>query len=125
MTTRELPFEEWWRLEGTDLNDVWHLLDPSHARIAVVEDVDGLIIGCCALFSAFHADGWWTKEEHRGKAGVNIALLSTVQRWAVEAGARGFLMTADSPQIAEYLHRLGGHILSLPGATFIMPIKES
>ena len=123
MTTRELPFEEWPRLAGTELDAIRQVLDPSRARVLVVEDQDGGIVGCWALFMAFHTEGFWIAPSHRKTGGVARRLLVTMREWLRVEGIRAVMTAANDTEMAAYLTRLGA--TQLPGEHFLWPMKES
>ena len=80
MTSRVLPFDEWGRLDGTDLEELAATTTPEHARMLVVER-DGEIVGHCALVLIMHAAGAWVAPAHRKRgvvAGRLLALLKSV-----------------------------------------------
>jgi hypothetical protein len=69
-----LPPDDWPRLAGTILETVWPNLDPSRARVLVVEE-DGRILGCMALLSEWHLEGAWIDPARRQRVAVLRRLL--------------------------------------------------
>ena len=123
MTTRELPFEEWSKLAGTELESLRQVLDPSRARVMVVEDDAGTILGCWALFVAFHTEGFWVAPSHRKTGGVARRLLVTMREWLRLEGIQAVMTAANDVEMSAYLTRLGA--TPLPGEHFLWPMKES
>lgn len=82
MTTRLLPADEWPKLAGTLLDPAWRAFDPVQARVLVVEE-GSRIVGCAALFPAWHAEGAWIAPEYRGRLSVGRRLWVGMRRlWA-------------------------------------------
>lgn len=123
MTTRELPFDEWDRLSGTELETIRGVLDPQRARVLVVETDEGDIIGCWALFAAIHTEGFWIEPSHRKQGGVARRLLLTMREWLKVEGVRAVMTAAHDTEMAAYLTRLGA--TELPGVHYVWPVKES
>ena len=123
MTTRELPFEEWDRLNGTELQTIRGVLDPQRARVLVVENDDGDIIGCWALFAAIHTEGFWVAPTHRKQGGVARRLLVTMRGWLQAEGVRAVMTASNDAEMTAYLTRLGA--TAIPGEHFVWPVKES
>lgn len=107
MTWRTLPAAEWARLEGTELGPVWRALDPSVARVLVVEDADGAIAGCWSLLPFIHAEGLWIAPEHRGKSAVLRQLWQALIASAAEIGIQSVVTSAASDEIADILLKRG------------------
>lgn len=79
MKWRVLPPDEWSRLEGTLLADVWSELNPRQDFIVVTENGAGEITGCCALNRVWHLDGAWIAPDHRKKGSVGRHLYAGVR----------------------------------------------
>jgi len=123
LTARDLPPAEWPRLAGTELGGLWPLLRPEQARILAVEDADGALVGCWALFPAWHLEGCWVAPQARRKGGVFRLLLRTMARWIADAGLAGVMTAAIDEPVAQYLTRLGAR--PMPGTHFLWPREES
>jgi len=106
MTTRVLPRDEWPRLDGTLLEATWPHL-PDEARVVVVEDADGQIIGCSALFPVWHQEGTWVEPFHRGRVSVNRALLKAMREQLHAVQAREVWMMARTPATAALCQKFG------------------
>jgi len=120
MTVRWLPPSEWHKLAGTELGEVWAILNPEHTKVCVVEH-EGEILGCWSLTTCVHVEGLWIHPEHRGKAAVGRRLYSTVMRAAKDEGARMVLTQAADPAIAALVETAGG--TTVPGALCLMPVE--
>lgn len=121
MTARLLPFAEWSRLAGTDLETLWPSLDPREARIVVVEQ-DGAIIGHHVLLRVLHAECLWIHPSHRGHASVARRLWSAVQAEVTGAGAGGVVTTAIDDTVRALLGHVGAQ--RLPGDHYFIPITK-
>jgi hypothetical protein len=119
MHARLLPVDEWPRLTGTELEQVWPHLNDDHARIVVVEQ-DGQIIGCWSAIRYWHVEGAWVHPAHRKRGRVvqyAIALMFSTLR-ALGAGA---VLTGSLTEDTDALIRhLGGN--ELPGRSFVIPL---
>lgn len=122
MTTRILPPEDWPLLEGTELETVYPLLDPSKAKVIVVED-GPKIIACWALLSVLHAECVWIHPDYR-KRGVSPAarLLAGMKRVARESGAKAVATAALTDDVVALIEHIGGK--ELPGRHFVIGITE-
>ncbi len=122
-TLRELPHEEWGRLNGTPLDNYIPMLDPDYTRLIVVESEDGEIIGGYGCFSICHLEGIFCAPEHRKKGSVLRLILDDV-RCAV--AVQGGMMTAsDTPEVERIIRSLGA--IERPVTSFFWPraIAES
>lgn len=120
--SRLLPVSEWPRLVGTELEAVWLHLNHETARIVVVEDEQGVIIGCWAGFPLFHAEGVWTAAAHRGKAGVARALIDGMKLIGGQAGFASIVTASMDPRVDRLLEHLGA--TTLPGTHYVFPIEK-
>lgn len=108
MTTRILPREEYAKLNGTLLDPAWRSL-PSDAQVVAIEQ-DGALIGCSALFPAWHLEGVWIAPEYRKRVSVGRRLL---RAWrALLAGLRTpeVLVMATNPESARLVFGLGSAV---------------
>jgi len=119
VTIRELPYQEWHRLDGTDLGPMTDQLPPAHTRILVVEDA-GEIIGHVGVLSFLHAEGWWTHPEHRGKAAVLRLLRAGLADLVIAMGSQAVLAGAVDANVAQMLRKMGAE--EMPGQTFCLPV---
>jgi hypothetical protein len=118
MTTRVLPREEYFRLIGTELQDVRDLL-PTGASVVAVEDEDGELVGCWAAIPVLHAEGVWIATNARRKGGVALRLLRGMREVLKDYGASTVVTGAQDATVAELIARLGGR--QLPGAFYTLP----
>jgi N-acetylglutamate synthase-like GNAT family acetyltransferase len=121
MTTRELPYEEWGKLRGTNVEQMYPHLTPESARIVVVEDEDGVVVGACAVMSWVHAEGFGITESHRRKAAVARALVRGIGQVARELGVNAVVTGTNTDEMADYLTRFGAQPLALQ-RHFIVPL---
>lgn len=123
MMRRLLPVSEWPRLIGTELETIWPILDRETARVIVVEDDYGNIIGAWAGFPLFHAEGVSIRRDHQGKGAVARLLLDGMRQTALEAGYRSVITASLDPVIDVMLERLGA--VALPGQHYSVPLVET
>lgn len=119
MTTRILPPSEWARLEGTEAESVWPVLNPETTSIVVVEQ-DGQIIGCHVLYYVLHADGLWIHPDHRGKSSVGRRLWAGVRGMVRASGVTGLVTSAMDERVCGLLEHVGA--VPLPGQHFVIPM---
>lgn len=121
MTTRVLPPDEWPRLEGTELEAVWPLADPSVMTVLVVEDGDQ-IIGCWSALSVVHVEGLWIHPAYQKRSSVGRRLwrgMTDVVRSAF--GASSVVTAACSDEVRALLQTAGATML--PGESYVMQMK--
>lgn len=119
LTTRILPREEYFRLIGTELQDVREHL-PGTAAVVVVEDDEGALVGCWALVPVWHAEGVWIAESERKRGRVALRLLRAMSEVAKSAGTRAVMTAAVTDDVRVLIERLHGQ--PLPGTHFLMPV---
>lgn len=118
MTTRELPPEEWSKLETTNAVDLWRHLNPARHRVIVVEE-HGEIVGSMLLMQVVHAECLWIAPAHRKTVPVGRRLL---QALFTEADAPTVLASAVTNEMVRILDKLGSR---LEGVHYVLPIQES
>ena len=123
MTTRILPVDEWPKLAGTELERVWPVLSPDDARIVVVEDANGQIVGCWAAIRYVHAEGVWIHPTHRGKSSVARRLMRGLRAAASEFGATAVMTTACTADVADLVAHFRG--AKLPGDHYAVSLGGS
>ena len=117
MTTRMLPRDEWPRLVGTELESTWKLLLRSpQAEVLAVEDREGHIVGCWALFPVWHVEGIFIAPAHRQRATVARKLLAGIRLLCGKKNIAQVVTGAITPEVESFILRLGG--TPLPGAHF-------
>ena len=79
--------------------------DPA-SSIALVATADCGIVGRMLLISPAHIEGTWVKEEFR-KGTTGIRLMKRMEKEAKEIGLTKLFSYAESPEIENYLGRLG------------------
>jgi hypothetical protein len=121
MTCRLLPPEEWPRLVGTEAETVWPMLDPSSARVLVVEDGDR-IVGCWILAPYWHAECVWIAPERRGQSSVARRLWGFMRQTVIDLGGRGFITAALTDEVKALIQHLGG--IPMPGTHYAVRVKE-
>lgn len=120
MTTRLLPPADWSRLQGTEAEQLYPLLNPATAGVVVVEDGDR-IVGCHVLMWVLHAECLWIHPDHRGKSSVARRLWGTVQRTARAWGVHALMTAACDDTVRGLLAHAGA--AQLPGDHFMVPVK--
>ena len=121
MTARVLSPEEWYRLEGTDLEDVVEFLKPESAKVVVVER-DGHILGQWLATPVWHVEGLWIDPAYRGRSSVARRLWRGMQAVMSEAGATTALTGAATDQVRDLLAHAGAK--KLPFDTYVLPFKR-
>lgn len=122
MTTRLLPREEWPRLQGTEAEPLYPLLQPERSIVVVVEDGDR-IVGCHVLLWVLHAECLWIHPDHRGKASVGRRLWATVQRTARACGVHALMTAACDDAVRKLLKHAGASPVC--GDHFMVPIAPA
>ena len=117
ITTRELPTDEWHRLESCGMTTLWARL-PESTRVVVVEH-DGAIIGCVTGMVILHAEGLWIDPRHRKQAGVWRRLMRAFWSVAEDYGTTAAWASEVSDEMRDILMRLEG--TAVPGSHFILP----
>lgn len=119
MTTRILPPEEWHKLDGSEAEPLYPLLNPETAQVVVVEDGDR-IVGCHVLMWVLHAECLWIHPHHRGKSSVGRRLWDAVQRTARRAGVHALMTAACDDTVRGLLAHVGAQ--QVPGEHFMVPL---
>lgn len=115
MTIRELPSEEFYKLEGHKaLKGL--VPDPTTSKIIVAENEAGEIVGFWFMVQVVHLEPIWIAPEYR--SGLIAGRMWKVMRVLLDSLRInvGF-MFADRSDIAEYIPRLGCR--ELPYRTFL------
>lgn len=121
MTRRILLPEEYAKLEGTPLGEVWRTLPTAGVTVIVVEDAAGAIVSHWTSFQCLHAENVWVAPEHQ-KRGVAVRhLLEGMRDVADEAGAVAFVTASASDEVTRLLERLGA--TRLPGIAYSVPVR--
>lgn len=116
MTIRELPFEEWDKLEGLPFVQNG-LPDPSGTRLLVAETPDGQIVGTWALMSVVFLEGMWVHPDHR-KTTVTGRLVQGMKRFLHELGVyQSFTMT-QTDEVRELAYKAG--FQAVPGDVLVL-----
>lgn len=97
MTTRLLPREEWPRLNGTEAETVWPWLNEA-AKVVVVEDEQGQIVGCHLLQPILHGECLWIHPAYRKRSSVGRRLWGAVQSVVREQFGVGWFATGCASQ---------------------------
>ncbi len=122
-TTRVLPPEEYPRLAGTEAEHLWPLFTPENdARVIVVENQDGKILGCWVLMRPLHAECMWVDPAHRKGVGVFRRLLCGMFSQASAMNAKAVVTASRSPEVDRLLKTFGAD--ELVGKHFTMMIPE-
>lgn len=124
MTHRILDPAEWPRLDGTELEGVWKILQPDRAQVLVVEDGDGAIVGCWALVWALHAEGCWIAPRHRLHSSVARHLWVGLHELGVQMAA-GAVWTGTKPDdllLSDLLERHGAQSMNEQMRSYVLPL---
>lgn len=122
ITRRVLPVEEWPRLEGTEAEKLWPLLNPENAQVVAVED-DGLLVATWVLMRVVHAECIWVRPSHRGVFGVVKRLLAGMRDIASGWGVDRVITGSISPDVTDLIARFGGY--PVPCESFVLPIDKA
>lgn len=120
MISRILPPEEWHRLNGTEAETLWPLLDPENAQVLVVEE-DGEVVGTWTLMRVVHAECLWVKPSHRGVFGVTKRLLKGMREIVSAWGTNKVITGSVSDHVTDLIRRFGG--VPMPCESFILPAE--
>jgi hypothetical protein len=94
-------------LTGTEMETILPLLSDS-AKVILAYEGEKLL-GTWSLYTMVHAEGIWIDPEHRGKAAVARALLTTLVNLVVSEFDAGVFMTAsDKVSVERMVRSLGG-----------------
>lgn len=115
MTIRELPSEEWGKVEGHPAFGGIRL-DPSNAVVFVAEDEQGEIVGVQALTLVLHMEPLWVAPHERGGM-LAFKLFDKARQKLDECRVNAALCYTDQPEVKHYLKRLG--LVELPYTSFL------
>lgn len=123
LLSRVLPQTEWDRLKGTELEAIYPHLDPRRARVMVVENDRGEIVGCWSAFTIVHVEGVWIAPEHRKRGAVAARLLRLMKQITRAMGAKRVVTAAATEDVRNLvLRHLRGE--QLPGDHFVFPVED-
>lgn len=120
LITRLLPWEEWPRLAGTELETVWPHLEPEKASVVVVEDGDR-IVGCWAVWAVVHVEGLWVHPDYRQKPSVGRRLWRAMRRAVADRGSSAVVTAACSEAVRDLLATARATVV--PGEFFVLSMK--
>lgn len=120
LTARELPPDEWWRLDGTELGDYWRLLRADRATVIVVENAQHAIVGTWAILSLVHTEGLGVAPPYQGQGRVARLLLREGAKVLRRLGVSSFVTGATSLEMVDYLQRFGAQ--EIPARFFAVPV---
>ena len=113
-TTRALPPDEWFKLEGTLLEQAWPSFDPELDIVLVVEK-DGVIVGCTSFLPRWHMEGTWIHPDHRSMVKVGRPLLNAMYTLAHQLKAKELIMVSVDPEVSAMCRRLGSSSMLMHG----------
>jgi hypothetical protein len=122
---RELPQDEWYRLEGIGPFASAGVPEPSdNWRLIVAEDA-GEIVGVCGLFTAVHWDPWWVKATYQGNPAVFGGLVEAGLQTLHDLGIDTVHTTVphDQPMLKAMLERFG--YTGAPGQLYILYVPNA
>jgi hypothetical protein len=104
-TYRQLPVEEWHRLQGIyEANG--DVLPPSGNNLAIVAELDGRIVGLWGCNVIVHAGPLWVDTEWRG-LGVSDAMGDQLEATLRSENIPGYLMFPSNAQSERVAQRRG------------------
>lgn len=122
MIARLLPREEWPRLSGSELGDVWPYLHPEHTKVLVVENEEGEIVATWSFTHLAHVEGLWLDPAVRGKAAVARKLWLMLQELARSEGVTHVVTQVVSADVMQLVKTAGGK--EVPGVSCVIPVGE-
>lgn len=123
MTRRILDRADYGRLVGTYLEPLIDHL-PTDADVIVVEDADGVIVGCSSIFRRDHVECTWIAEAHRDTPGVFWQLLQGIKTTAKRRGTERLLTASLDDRMTAFLLKM--HAEPIPGQHYVWPlVRES
>lgn len=117
-TVRDLPVEEWNRLEDHPALQGQPLPDPTYHR-AVVAEADGEIVAVWFMVHVIHLEPVWIDPHFRGGT-LPVRMLKEMSTILDSCTVTKAFCFADRPEIADYLQRLG--MQKLPYETFLYEV---
>lgn len=123
MNVRELPQEEWGKLDGSDIGTAIPYHNPEDIRVIVVEDGDR-IVGQWAVLTVPQLEGVWIHPDYRKRGRVAALLLEKTFDVAREQAPYMAFTGSQSQEISSLLTRHLG-ALKLEQETYIVPLSES
>ena len=118
LTCRVLPWSEYPRLAGTELEAVAKDLPPD-AQVLVVER-DGEIQGCWSVFRCVHVEGLTLKPT--AGPGTARRLYVEMRRLVRGWGAHAVVTMSCSERVTEMLEKAGAH--QVPGTAWVLPMEK-
>src|SRR6516162_7946650 len=111
MTARVLPFIEWAKLAGTELDPLVNRFTDDELRVIVVED-KGQIIGCWGRLMMAHVEGFWIAPSQRRRGGRAMrTLFNAMVADTREAGLASVVTGAANEEVARLLTYCGAQAL--------------
>lgn len=117
-TVRDLPPEEWHKLEGHPALQGQPLPDPTYHRVVVAEDGEELV-AAWFMIHVVHLEPVWIDPRYRGGR-LPVRMLSEISSILDSCTVTKAFCFADRPEIAGYLQRLG--MQKLPYETFLYEV---
>jgi hypothetical protein len=121
LTRRILPPDEWPKLQGTEAETLWPLLNPDQAAVLVVEQ-DGQIVGCWVAMQTLHAECVWVSPTVGNPAAVARPLIDGMFEIARGNGMRSLYTSATNDEVREIIRKLHG--TTLPGTAHVIPVPR-
>jgi hypothetical protein len=103
--TRDLPVEEWHRLEGHPALQGHTLPDPLTSR-AIITEENNEIVGVWFAIQVIHIEPVWIREDQR-KGWVPIALYRGMRRLLDSCSLKSVFSFSETAEVSSYLTRLG------------------
>jgi hypothetical protein len=121
LTYRELPPEEFHRLQGHEALKGVGVPSPDTARILIAERASGEIVGFQMLVTVVHLEPIWVHPDYRGSM-LPVRLWKAATRLLDALRIPMAFSFSDNPTISGYLSRLG--LRKLQYETFLFDPQE-
>lgn len=118
---RQLPFEEWDKLEGLPIATNG-LPNPDTSAIIAAQDEDGNVIGVWAAMTPIVLEGLWIREDHRHSTVAGRLLINMKQFLRSINVDRAFTLV-QAPEIKALAEKAGFN--AIPGDLMMLELENS
>ena len=124
---RQLPPDEWDRLNDTNLGEVRSHLETASDNVVVMaaEDEEGQLVGHLVFLQVIHVEGLWVHPDERRKGRVLRALWSAVEQLSEACQFTHAWACAQSDQMKDLVARLGSITIQSDITHHIWPIRRT
>jgi hypothetical protein len=120
MTIRELRIEEWGRLEGQEIFATVGVPSPESTRVLIAETESGELAAIWCMVQVIHIEPVWIAPAYRNST-LAGRMWNRMKVFLDHLRVDMSYCFADTPEIAQYLKRLG--LKKLPYETFLFDPK--